>query len=72
MQSAFATMGHLGLNRPAMITPTTPQNRRRSVVIQAQATSYKPPSSTTGATELNALERYSEVSMHFLNLKKKN
>lgn len=30
-------------------------------MIQAKATAYQPPSSTTGATELDALERYSEV-----------
>jgi hypothetical protein len=59
MQVAFATMRHLGL---PMITPTN-QNRRQSVVIKAQATSYQPPSSTTGATELDALERYSEVGI---------
>jgi hypothetical protein len=65
MQTAFITMRHLGLNRPTAITPTT-QNRRRNVVIQAKATAYQPPSSTTGATELDALERYSEVSMHYI------
>lgn len=62
MQTAFIPKC---LNRPTAITPTT-RNRRRNVVIQAKATAYQPPSSTTGATELDALERHSEVSIIYI------
>ena len=66
MQTAFTTMRNVGWNKPTLIT-LTPQNRRNTVVVQAKTASYKPPSSTTGATELDALERYSEVSMPLIH-----
>ena len=40
----------------------TPARARRTVVIQAKSASYVAPSSRTGATELDALERFSEVN----------
>lgn len=61
MQNAFVT-GCKPIAVPKAITLPS-RSGRKSVVVHAKATSYVPPSLRTGATELDALERYSEVSM---------
>ena len=61
MQTTFATGCKPFTLQRGITLPI--RSGRKSVVVHAKTTSYVPPSLRTGATELAALERYSEVSM---------
>lgn len=60
MQPVNISTRHGGLPKPTFIA--RPQrSSRKSFVVRAQTAGYVAPSGRTGATELQALERYSEV-----------
>lgn len=59
MQITAAPSRHGSVPR---VSSTTQRRARKVHVVHAKSSAYVAPSSRTGATELEALERYTEVS----------
>lgn len=65
MRPLSLTFRQNGLSNPI---PSQPKHgaRKKIVVLASKTDSYVSPSTRTGATELAALERYSEVIRRFI------
>ena len=63
LTSAVVSRGHLRLNKQTFFPSANSSHARRAFAVRAASSTYVAPSSVTGSSELEALERYSEVSI---------